>query len=173
MWEIIALGSCGQYSAHFLIENCCVTRSFVQAVECVALCHFMRLSKTICFCNKDHLQLWSTHKLLNVSQDGLGRSPTPTTPVGHTTTYPATNSTVTQAAQIPTNPASQVFPGSNNMYTDLNTQATFDFLDDLPSQDQMLSQGLSDTFLERGGNDSLYHTQPLEDSNVPLGGLGR
>lgn len=101
------------------------------------------------------------------------RSPTPTTPVGQSSGFASINPVVAQSGQLPANPASQIFPGAGNIYSDLNTQATFDFLEDLPSQDQMLSQGLSDTFLERGGNDSLYHTQPLEDPNAPLGGLGK
>ena len=71
------------------------------------------------------------------------------------------------------NPASQILPASSsNLYPELNTQATFDFLDDLSSQDQLLSQGLSEGFLDRSGNESLYHTQPLDDGSS-LGGLGR
>ena len=67
----------------------------------------------------------------------------------------------------------QILPATGSaMFTDLNTQATFDFLDDLNSQEQMLSQGISEGFMDRSGNDSLYHTQPLEDGSS-LGGLGK
>lgn len=60
---------------------------------------------------------------------------------------------------------------SSQLFPDINTQVSFDFLDDLPTQDQQFSQCPSDAFFDKSQLQGLYgdHSQ-IEDESRENGG---